>query len=1143
MTSRLNLPHSAAIDVSGIEIAWNRAHGTCTFSGLPMAMMWVDTTLAGFLSGVQAMIGTRRFALALQSEGRKSVDADWAVISRFDDFRDGFKAIANIAAVAGWGQWSVEHLDRGTKTCCIRVRNSWEGRYQRALGVCWDSAMLAGKMAGYCTKLFGVNCWAEQTAFIARGDDCDEFVVRPSDRSVENEIAQLLATDAATRADMAVALQSLRTEIEHRREAEAALREQKDLLESIVEHTPVRVFWKDRESRYLGCNSRFARDAGLSRPEDLIGRSDFELGWRDQAERYRADDQAVMQSNRPKLAFEEPQTTPDGTEIWLRTSKVPLRDRSEHVIGVLGIYEDITQARLAELALRESEARFRYLFESSPDAACIMDDHHLREGNRAAAKLFGYPDGGAFLGVHPAELSPERQGDGACSRQKAEGFMAAAEECGTYRFDWIHKRSDGSEFDAEVTLSAIDLEGRRVLYAVVRDITERKRAQTALEASEARLHAIFHGAQEGILLADVKTRRFLDANPKICEMLGYTRDEITRLGVDEIHPAADLPRIIDIFQRQVSGEIAAAQELPVLCKSGRVFPAEISTARLQIGGTHYVAGFFRDISARKRTEAALRASELRHRTLINATSAVTWSCPPSGLHVVPQPQWVAFTGQTAEEMLGVGWAKAVHPDDVARVTADWEQALARGQPFFSESRFRRHDGAWRWMSVHAVPITDPDGVICEWFGMHLDITERKLAEAELEAHRRHLETLVAERTRELAAAKEAAEAANIAKSAFLSNMSHEIRTPLNAIAGMAHLIRREGLNPAQCARMDKLEQASRHLTEVINAILDLSKIEAGKFELAEGEIRLDLLVAGVRSLLEERITAKGLAWTVDLPPNLPVLTGDATRLQQALLNYVGNAVKFTEAGCIALRVRIEAASAERVRVRFEVEDTGIGIAPEILSRLFRPFQQADNSLTRRYPGTGLGLTITRRIAQLMGGDAGVSSVPGRGSTFWFTASLRKAPTGSGPADEQARGVDAESTLRRDHAGCRILVAEDEPLNQEVAKFLLVEAGQQVDVAADGVEALAMAAAGDYDLILMDVQMPRMDGLEATRAIRALSRHASTPILARTANAFAEDKSRCLDAGMDDFLSKPVAPEALYEMLAKWLPAAAPKTFT
>ncbi|MFO1417225.1 MAG: PAS domain S-box protein [Methylotetracoccus sp.] len=1134
MTTLRNPAVPDAIKASNIDIVWDHAQGTCTFGGLPVAMMWVDTTLAGLLSGVQAMVGTERFALALQSEGRKSVEADWDVIAAFTDFREGFKAIANVAAVAGWGRWLIEELDVDARLCRVRVLNSWEGRYQRALGACWGSAMLAGKMAGYCTRLFGVNCWADQTSFEAQGDDADEFLVRPSDRSIEHEIERLLAVDAATRADMAVALQSLRSEIQHRQAAEVALRQQKELLESIIEHTPVRVFWKDRESRYLGCNTRFARDAGRSSPTELIGRADAELGWRDQAEFYRADDLAVMEANAPKLAFEEPQTTPDGQEIWLRTSKVPLRDSARRVIGVLGIYEDVTQERKAEEALRESEARFRYLFESSPDAAWIMEDQRFTEGNRAAAILFGFPDGQSFRGIHPAELSPEIQANGDRSENAAAGHMGMAEALGTHRFEWVHRRADGTLFDAEVTLSAIDLDGRRALYATVRDITERKRAQARIEASEARLQAIFRGAQDGILLADLETHRFIDANSRICEMLGYTRDELLRLCAEAIHPAAELPLAMDVFQRQATGEIGEVFELHVISKDGRVFPAEISTAKLEIDGRRCVAGFFRDVSRRKHAEAALRASELRHRTLIAATGAVTWSCPPSGRHIAPQPQWMRFTGQTADDMLGDGWTHVVHHDNVAATSARWEDAVAHGKAFFGEARIRRHDGAWRWMNIYAAPIRDADGKLVEWFGMHLDITQRKDTEAELEAYRQHLEALVAERTAELASATEAAETASIAKSNFLANMSHEIRTPLNAISGMAYLIRRQGLSAKQNEQMDKLDAACRHLTEVINAILDLSKIEAGKFELADGDISVDHIVDSVKSILDERLLAKGLTWRAITPRSIPALRGDATRLQQALLNYAGNAVKFTESGGISVRVRVEDESDDSATLRFEVEDTGIGIGPDVLPGLFEPFQQADSSLRRAYPGTGLGLAITRRIAQFMGGEAGVASTPGKGSTFWFTTRLRKAGAPATSRTSNASEADTGALLLRSHPGRRILLVEDDALNQEVAHFLLTEAGQLVEIAANGMEAVALAAVNPYDLVLMDLQMPRMDGLEATRAIRMLPDHARTPIVAMTANAFAEDRTRCLEAGMNDFLSKPVAPTALYGMLMRWL---------
>jgi signal transduction histidine kinase/ActR/RegA family two-component response regulator len=414
-----------------------------------------------------------------------------------------------------------------------------------------------------------------------------------------------------------------------------------------------------------------------------------------------------------------------------------------------------------------------------------------------------------------------------------------------------------------------------------------------------------------------------------------------------------------------------------------------------------------------------------------------------------------------------------------------------------------------------------------------EIARREAAEAELAAHRDNLEKVVEERTRELAAAKQVAEEASSAKGAFLANMSHEIRTPLNAITGMAHLIRREPLSDRQTDQLNKLEGAGMHLLEVINTILDLSKIEAGKFSLTKAEFTMDDVIANVVSMIQERARVKGLDLSVDNQPLPYVVCGDATRLQQALLNYLTNAVKFTASGSIRLSIRHEQESGRDILLRFEVSDTGIGIDSATLNRLFNAFEQADNSTTRQYGGTGLGLAITRKLAQLMGGDAGAHSTPGAGSTFWFTARLEKGM----PLGESASITPeepAELQLHRRFVGQRILLVEDEPINSQIATMLLEDVGMDVSTAQDGAEAVKLAAVNSYAAILMDMQMPNMDGLEATRNIRQLPAHRSTPIIATTANAFAEDRARCLAAGMDDFLAKPVDPERLYETLLNWL---------
>jgi PAS domain S-box-containing protein len=651
------------------------------------------------------------------------------------------------------------------------------------------------------------------------------------------------------------------------------------------------------------------------------------------------------------------------------------------------------------------------------------------------------------------------------------------------------------------------------------------------------LAVLFDRMADAVYLLDPDTSNIVWANRAAWESLGIARDDVVNHSVLSLQ--------MDVTGAPQWGDIAATIRAAGCYTfvgrhrhaDGHEVAVEVNTTCFGDGGREYFLSVARDIGRRLAFEADLRHRDKQLGYALNEASDGLWDWNVTTGEVFFSPQLKRMLGYGPDEMAPrlETWSDNIHPDDAARVRRALESHLqGRRQRYEAEYRLRNRNHDWLWVHDRGkVCERDAAGAAARVVGMVQDITRRKHVEAELERHRHGLQALVEARTAELSLAKEAAEAANRAKSSFLANMSHELRTPMAAIIGMATLARGRAQDPQLRRQLDIVDEASRHLLGIINDVLDVSKIEAERMSIEAVDFPLSQVLQGVQAMAMQAAADKGLQLDLALPPALAArrFRGDPLRLTQVLLNLVGNAVKFTPAGSVKLHAEVTAETAAQATLRMAVADTGIGIEPEVQPRLFMPFEQADSSMARRFGGTGLGLALCKRLVSMMDGQIGVDSRPGAGSTFWFTVTLQVADD---VAPRPAAADSAQQRLRDAHAGAHVLLVDDEPVNREVLGSLLELAGLRVAFAEDGLQAVAMARATRFDLVLMDMQMPHLDGLQATRQIRAGSASAQVPIVALTASAFDDDRRSCLAAGMDDHLAKPVDMAQLYQTLARHL---------
>jgi len=913
---------------------------------------------------------------------------------------------------------------------------------------------------------------------------------------------------------------------------EQILRRERESLQLILDFAPIGIWLQNGKGKLSVVNKAFCAAMGIPEERFLAVDHYAEVipeAFREQciASDAKALSSAGICDNHQRLPFV------DGKIHDLRVIKAVKRNADGEPEFLVGLSLDITDELRRDQALKDSEQRFRSLFENTPSIAVQGYDATRRVifWNQASEVLYGYTHEEALGRQLEDLIIPDAMRQGVI--EAVSTWLAGGPEIPAAELVLRHKNgSPVPVYSSHVMQTGPD---GPEMYCIDISLAERKDAETKLRLSEERLRLALSAARQAWFDANVQTGE-VQVGQEYPRLLGYEPEEFHTTvpnWMEHIHPE-DLPRLKAAFQSVVETGGPATMEYRRQTKSGEwkwlQSTGEI-VERDADGKALRMTGIHRDITDRKEAESlATRFGRIIDHTL-------------NEIYIF-DAETMRFIGANRGACLNLGYnikelrqltPLDIKPEFAAERFAEMVQPLRDGirETLKFEARHQRKNGSLYDAEVHLQFM--PDETPPVFVAIVQDISKRKRGEAELEQYRNNLEEQVMARTVELVEAKVNAEAANRAKSAFLANMSHELRTPMNAIMGMTGLALRHAEDPKLRDQLGKIDQASKHLLGVINDVLDISKIEADRMVLEQTDFQLGSVLENLASLAGHRASDKGLKFVIDLPPGLARLNliGDPLRLGQVLLNLAGNAIKFTEHGSVTVRVRRNDSITDAALLRFDVIDTGIGITPEAQSRLFTAFEQADNSMTRSYGGTGLGLAISKRLVHLMGGEIGVESAPDRGSTFWFTARL---PLGAHavPAAPSFETDEVEQQIRLRFPGARILLAEDEPINREVSLCLLDAVGLKVDVALDGNEALDLARRNRYALILMDMQMPNLNGVDATRAIRTDSLNRATPILAMTANAFDEDRQICLAAGMNDHLPKPVDPQVLFETLLNWL---------
>lgn len=797
--------------------------------------------------------------------------------------------------------------------------------------------------------------------------------------------------------------------------------------------------------------------------------------------------------------------TAKGRDVWVRTFGYPVIENGR-CTRAYGTMQDITEQKNAK-------ERLNVIFEESTDAHLLFNDTGIIDCNNAAVKMIGCNNKQELLSYHPSVFSPEYQPDGKLSSEKSLEMDAIARKNGVHNFEWVHKKINGEEFPVEVTLNTVKIDGKPAMLVVWHDITERKRSEEQLKRSEAILNEtqqLTHsGSWESDLVTGVNTW-----SAEAFRIFGLTPEgtgPLSDVFGQMIHPE-DRGIYYEAIKLAIHQKQPADFEIRIIRKDGvtrwlRAIGKPFINPQGVVTKLH---GAISDITEQKETREAAR---LKHEQLTRFImfAPVAIAMLDKNMHYIAASNvWKQDYKLGNIDIIGKSHYE-IFPGILKERTALHLRVLA-GEILKKDEELVSFGDHQEWIKWEMHPWYEKPGEPGGIIAFTEIITGQKEASEALKK------------------AKEQAEQAAIAKSHFLSTMSHEIRTPMNAVIGFTHLLMRNARED-QKEFLRILKFSGENLLVLINDILDFSKIEAGKIEIEEVDFNLKEMVNTIKSALQHKAKSKGLQLKLLLDEDIPdFVMGDPVRLGQVITNLCTNAVKFTEEGSVIISAMVIKQTNKNLTIHFEVKDSGIGIAEDMLENIFESFTQASSDTTRKFGGTGLGLTITKRLLELMQSKIQVKSKPGEGSTFYFDLTFNTSNKKLA-VKEEAITIDGKKSLK----DLQILIVDDSRVNILLAQELLKQWQGICDVAVNGLEAVNKVKAKDYDLVLMDLQMPEMDGYQATQEIRALpeDKYRQLPIIALTASAMLEIKDKAFTVGMNDYISKPFNPEELYSKIVKY----------